>query len=452
MLRLSRLHFVLFALSTSALSASALGQPKAAPPAPKVVATGDAKKLGETFAAVAEKVSPSVVQIDVTVVKDESDPLRWFKADGVKRGVGSGIVYAADGAIVTNNHVIEDARAIQVRLKDGRLFSAKVVGRDPGTDLAVLRIDAKGLPAATLGDVDGSRVGEWVVAIGSPFGLGHTVTVGVLSAKGRGGVGVNAVEDYLQTDASINPGNSGGPLVSLDGKVLGINTMMVSRGNGIGLAVPSGIVKRVADEILKVGRVDRAWLGIGLQDLTPQLAAEIAGAPTTGGALVNAVTKGAPASKANLQAGDVITTVGGKAIRDAQDVLREVFVRRAGEELKLDVVRAGKKYQTKVVLESRGDAAPPPLPVERPSSSPSGLGLGVKDGTDPDTRSTVALVASVAADSIADRAGVRVGDLVLEADGAAMPNSTQVQTAATDGRVLLRLKRGAAIFYVALKK
>ncbi len=419
----------------------------------------DIRRLGDAFAEVAEKVSPSVVQIDVIVGGDTSSPLRWFRADGVQRGMGSGVVFSSDGAILTNNHVIEEARSINVRLGDGRMLPGRLVGRDPATDLAVLRVDARGLPAANFADSDSARVGEWVLAIGSPFGLGHTVTTGVLSAKGRGGVGVNAVEDYLQTDASINPGNSGGPLVNLDGQVLGINTMIVSRGQGIGLAVPSSMARRVAEQILKKGHVERAWIGVGVQDLTPQLAAEIPAAPAMG-ALVNSVAPSGPAAKANLQPGDVIAAMGGKAMRDAQDVIRDVFAHDVGDVIAMDVVRGGKRYVSKVTLESRNDPAPPPLPVERAASTEPGLGLTLRDITDVSAGASpgggrppmLAQVTAVLPGSGADRAGIRAGDLVLEADGRREPTAAQVHAAAEDGRVLFRIRRQGATFYAAVRR
>ena len=310
---------------------------------------------------------------------------------------------------------------------------------------------AKGLPAANFADSDAARVGEWVLAIGSPFGLGHTVTTGVLSAKGRGGVGINAVEDYLQTDASINPGNSGGPLVNLDGQVLGINTMIVSRGQGIGLAVPAAMARRVADQILKTGRVDRAWIGVGIQDLTPQLAAEIPSAPPTG-ALVNAISPGGPAAKANLEPGDVIAAFAGKPVRDAQDVIREVFVHAVGDVVALEVVRAGKRYQTKIALESRKEPAPPALPIERQASAPPGAGLSVREVADSGSGGAVVQVSAVAPSSAADRAGIRPGDVILEVDGERQPSAARVQTAAQDGHVLMRLRRQSATFYAAIRR
>jgi serine protease Do len=450
------LALALTTAAPAALAQAAPDKPEKPAPAPAVAAPGavaEARKLSDAFVAVAERVSPSVVQIEVTARDENADQLqRLFgknQDSPIARGTGSGVVFTTDGAILTNNHVIEDARAINVRLKDGRTLPARVAGRDPATDLAVLRVDAKNLPVATFADSDAARVGEWVIAIGSPFGLGHTVTTGVLSAKGRGGVGMNAIEDYLQTDASINPGNSGGPLVNLDGKVLGINTMIVSKGQGIGLAVPSNIARRVATQILTTGKVMRAWIGIGIQDLTPQLAAEIPNAPTSG-ALVNTIAPGGPAQKAHLEPGDVVTKVGVRAVADAQDIIRELFLHDEGETLMMEVIRGGKRYQTKVTLEARSETSPPALPVERKGSSPQGLGITLRD-VDGDAGKTLAQIVGVSADSPADRAGLKRGDVVLEADFAHLPTSADVQKAAQDGRLLLRVRRDKSTFYTAVR-
>jgi Do/DeqQ family serine protease len=433
-----------FAAALSFVPAAAFADPPS-----KAAATADARKLGDAFADVAERVSPSVVQIDVTA-GDGASQLRVFKSDNVQHSLGSGVIFLADGAILTNNHVIEDARTITVRLRDGRMFPARVAGRDPSTDLAVLRIDAKNLTPATFGDSDAARVGEWVIAIGSPFGLQHTVTTGVLSAKGRGGVGINAVEDYLQTDASINPGNSGGPLVNLDGRVLGINTMIVSHGQGIGLAVPSSLARRVADQILRIGRVDRAFIGLGLQDLTPAIAAELPTAPQDG-ALVNAVQPNGPAAKAKLEPGDIVVGFGGKPVHDAQDLIREVFVHMAGETLPIDYARGARRVHVNVTLDSRHEAAPPPLPLDRTPAAQPGLGLAMRDIAASAEGATFAVVARVAADSAADRAGMKVGDVVVEVDGVRAPTSAQVQAAAQRGHVLLRVRRQQSTFYAALR-
>jgi serine protease Do len=424
--------------------------PAAAPAgASKVSSLAELKKLSEGLADVAEKISPSVVQIEVTT--DSGSLLKTQGAEATKRGLGSGVIFTAEGAILTNNHVIEDAKAVSVKLKDGRVFSATLAGRDPATDLAVLKIDAKSLPAVTFADSDAARPGEIVMAVGSPLGLSHTVTMGVLSAKGRGGA--NPVEDYLQTDASINAGNSGGPLVSLDGKVLGINTQTASKAQGISLAIPANMAKRVAEQLLKNGKVDRAWMGVGLQDLTPQLAAEIPSSPASGGALVNAVTPDSPAAKAHLEPGDILSTIGGKAVKEAQDIIREVFQTDPGKAVTFEVIRAGKKYQTKVTLESRKDAAPAQLPMQRAAPAQGGFGITLNEKADPaNPKAQVTEVGNVASDSPADRAGLKPGDLILEVDTLKQPTKAQVTEASKDGHLLLRLKRGAASFYVALKK
>ena len=232
--------------------------------------------------------------------------------------------------------------------------------------------------------------------------------------------------------------------------------MIVNRGQGIGLAVPAAMARRVAEQILKTGKVDRAWIGVGIQDLTPQLAAEIPAAPAVG-ALVNAISPNGPAAKAHLQAGDVIAMLGGKQVRDAQDVIREVFVRNVGDVVPLEVVRSGKRYQTKVTLESRHEPPPPPLPIERSVPREAGVGIKLRDVADPGRQAggaaaSISQITGVSPDSPADRAGLRTGDLVLEADGAKAPTSAQVQAALQDGHVLLRIKRSSATFYVGLRR
>jgi Do/DeqQ family serine protease len=422
----------------------------------------EARRLSDSFVAVAEKVSPSVVQIEVTVREPTPQGIRWYKSPSgtgetpIQRGMGSGVIFNADGAILTNNHVIEDALTITVRLRDGRLLPARLVGRDPATDLALIRVDAKNLVPAKFADSDAVRVGEWVVAIGSPFGLGYTVTTGVVSAKGRGGVGVNSVEDYLQTDASINPGNSGGPLVSLDGQVLGINTMIVGRGQGIGFAVPSNLARRTADQLVKTGRVQRAWIGIGIQDVTPELAPEL-GVNAGAGALINSVANDGPGARAQLRPADIIAAVDGRNVRDAQDFIRELLAHDVGETVLLEVVRAGKHYGAKVELMARPEAPQAPAPPPAPVGSP-GLGLGIRDlspeqamqlGMPP--RAFAAIV-QVAAGSAGDRAGLRNGDVIIEADGMMEPNASQVMLASQDGHMLLRVRRREAAFYAAVRR
>lgn len=435
--------------------------PVATPQAVPVAAQVEARKLSDGFVAVAERVSPSVVQIEVTARDENADQLtRLFgknQDSPIARGTGSGVIFTNDGAILTNNHVIDNALSINVRTRDGRLLAAKLVGRDPATDLAVVKVDAPGLTAAKLADSDAARVGEWVVAIGSPFGLGYTVTTGVLSAKGRGGLGMNQIEDYLQTDASINPGNSGGPLCDLSGNVLGINTMIVGRGAGIGFAVPSNLAKRVADQILKTGRVQRAWIGVGIQDLTPELAIALK-VDARGGVLVNSITDGGPAQKANVKPGDIIAAVGGKKVTDGRELVREVIAHEVGETVALEIVRDGRRYGTSTLLTARPEAAVPPLPVQQQGVPQAGLGMNVRDL--PAAQATnlglpakpLPVITSISPGSAADRAGLRPGDVIVEADGVVEPTSTQLAEQAKDGQLLVRVRRRDASFYAAMKK
>jgi Do/DeqQ family serine protease len=431
-------------------------------PAQVQASTAEARRLSEGFVAVADRVSPTVVQIDVTARSEKADVMARFFGRGsggdepVARSMGSGVVFSPDGAILTNNHVVEDALTINVRLHDGRYLPARLVGRDPATDLAVVKVDATGLPVAKFADSEAARVGEWVVAIGSPFGLGYTVTAGVLSAKGRGSIGMNAIEDYLQTDASINPGNSGGPLCNLQGEVLGINTMIVGRGQGIGFAVPSSMAQTVATQILKTGKVSRAWLGVGVQDLTPELAAALKVAPGAG-ALVNNVAQDGPAFHANIRPGDVIASVGGHPVRDGHDLVRETIAQPIGQAIPLEIVRGGNHYGAQVTLserpEPRADATPAQLP-----SSHQGLGLVVRDLAPAQVaqlglgQRTLPIVTQVSPGSVADREGLRTGDVIVEVNGAQDPTSSQVADAAKGGTVMLRVKRGDGFFYAALKK
>jgi len=319
-----------------------------------------------------------------------------------------------------------------------------------------VKVDATGLPVAKFADSEAARVGEWVVAIGSPFGLGYTVTAGVLSAKGRGSIGMNAIEDYLQTDASINPGNSGGPLCNLSGEVLGINTMIVGRGQGIGFAVPSNMAQTVATQILKTGKVSRAWLGVGVQDLTPELAAALKVTPGAG-ALVNSVAPDGPAFHANVRPGDIIASVGGRPVRDGHDLVRETIAQPIGQAIPLEIVRGGNHYGAQVTLSERPDSHADATPAQLPSAH-QGLGLVVRDLAPSQVaqlglgQRTLPIVTQVSPGSVADREGLRTGDVIVEVNGAQDPTSSQVADAAKTGTVMLRVKRGDGFFYAALKK
>ncbi len=449
------------AIAAFGLPASAHAGP-AADAAQIQASTAEARRLSDGFVAVADRVSPSVVQIDVTAHDEKADVLSHFfgragRDEPVARAMGSGIVLSPDGTILTNNHVVEEALTINVRLRDGRYLPAALVGRDPATDLAVVHVDATGLSPVKFADSDAARVGEWVVAIGSPFGLGYTVTAGVLSAKGRGGIGMNLIEDYLQTDASINPGNSGGPLCNLQGEVLGINTMIVGRGQGIGFAVPSSIALRVADQIIKTGRVSRAWLGVAVQDVTPEIAAAL-NTTAGSGALVNNVAPDGPARGSNLRPGDIIASVGGRPLHDAHDLIRETIAHEVGQAVALEIIRAGKHYGTSVTLTERPERGPDPPPVKQPVVPRHGMGLVVRDlPADAAAQrgfpaKPLSVLTQVSPGSAADRAGLRVDDAIVEANGVTDPTSSQVSDAAKTGSLLLRIKRGDAFFYAAMSR
>ena len=404
---------------------------------------------------VAESVSPSVVSIQVEVTKPQNEGFPFFFGGqgrgGIVRGGGSGVILRPDGYILTNNHVVREASRIEVRLKSGKSFPATLVGADSATDLAMLKIDARGLPQAEFASSDKARVGQFVIAIGSPFGLDYTVTTGVLSAKGRGGIGANEIEDYLQTDASINPGNSGGPLVNLHGRVLGINTMIIGRGSGIGFAIPSEIAQRVARQLIENGTVKRAWLGVSFQEITPELAAHFGGS-FDGGALINAVVPQGPADKAGLRAGDVITAIGGQKIQEGHDLLRAVLRHGVGERLNLEVRRDDKTKKVTLVTGER--------PSEDGAQSPqqgvqddSMLGLALEDLT-PRLRERFryegdgrVFVRGVAPGSDADRAGLRPGDIILQADRQPVGSAGDVRAALKDGKALLYVERQSRRFF-----
>jgi serine protease Do len=313
---------------------------------------------------VAKKSIPSVVHIEVTASQEqvrpalpfEDDPFfRYFfgvpnaprKFDRDVKGVGTGIIIDAGGHILTNYHVAGGATKLDVLLSDGRKFEGKLIGGDPKTDLAVIRIAAKEqLPYVTFGDSDKAEVGEWVVAIGHPRGLTQTVTHGIISAKHRRGItDPSSYQDFIQTDAAINPGNSGGPLLNLNGEVIGINTVIVSSSGGfegIGLSIPSNIATHIARTIISQGKVERGWLGIGTQDLTPELAKQL-GIQTPKGAYVVDVAKGGPAERAGMKKGDVIVEYQGKNIPDSNTVRNEVSITAIGKEVRIVVIRDGKR-------------------------------------------------------------------------------------------------------------
>ena len=365
------------------------------------------------------------------------------------RGAGSGFFIRKDGVVLTNNHVVEHAKEITVALSDGRKLPAKVLGRDPKTDLAVLKIDSKEpLPVVQLGDSDGLSVGDWVVAIGNPFGLDNTVTAGIVSAKGRA-IGQGPYDHFIQTDASINPGNSGGPLFDEHGNVVGINTAIFSQsgGNiGIGFAIPINMAKELVPELEEKGHVTRGWLGVSIQKLTPELA-ESMGTDGAQGALVASVTPDSPAAKAGVQPGDVIRRWDGKAVDEPGTLSMLVAGTPIGKTVPVELNRDGKSKDVEVTVAKLADdeSASDDGPAHRGK-----WGLSLRDLT-PDERrerdlaaGTGVLVGGVAPDSPAAEAGVKAGDVVLQVNrhpvGSAAALQAEAGKAAADKPLLLLVR------------
>jgi serine protease Do len=425
---------------------------------PKIDPRAMLHALEEAFTAVADRATPSVVNVS-TVPKrgaaSEESPERFREFFGEEfyerffrrrpreeaRASGSGVIVDPKGYILTNNHVIENAQDINVRLSDGRKFTAKLVGRDPKTDLAVLKVDASGpLPAAELGDSDQLRVGQWAIAIGNPFGLDRTVTVGIISATARTRVGVTQYENFIQTDASINPGNSGGPLLNLDGKVIGVNTAIVAAGQGIGFSIPINQAKDVMRQLIAGGRVVRGWLGIAIQDVTDELAATF-GVKEREGVLVADVMKGGPAEAAGMKPGDVIVELDGGPIKEVPELQRRVAGVAPGGLVRLTVMRDKKPVRLHVKI----GEMPGEEPVEADAQDEEGWGLGVEPLTgEAALRLNLPvmgglLVAEVAPGGPADKAGLRRGDVIVEV------GRQPVREAAALYKALAQLKPGEQI-------
>ncbi len=369
--------------------------------------------------------------------------------DQIRQGAGSGFIIDPKGLVLTNNHVVEDAVAITLRLDDGRTFPAEVVGRDPLTDVALVQIKGKvdNLPSVKLGDSDAVRVGDWLIAIGNPFGLASSVSLGILSAKARE-IGASTYDDFLQTDAAINPGNSGGPLFNMRGEVIGINTAIVGGGSGIGFAVPSNLVKALLPQLEKEGSVTRAWLGIGIQELTADIAKAL-GLPVSEGAIITSVNEGAPAAKAGLKPDDVVVAIDGQKIGSDRELTRTVGLKRPGSTSTLDIFRGGKRQQIKVTLGTRPDlegVAVRPRQGDEEQSTQARVGVSLSN-LDPRTAERAgfsgakgALVTDVVPGSPADRAELAPGMVVVEADRKPVGNAAElakILRAAPAGSTLL---------------
>lgn len=449
-----------------------------------IVAPNVPKQILETsraFSEIAASISPAVVNISTTKVMrrdanplfddpffDFFNPFREFRTPKKwkEQSLGSGVIVSQDGYIITNNHVIEQADEVRVTLLDKRSFKARVIGADSKTDVAVVKIDAKDLPTVSWGDSDKLQVGEFVLAIGNPFGLSHTVTMGIISAVGRANVGIADYEDFIQTDAAINPGNSGGPLVNIRGQLIGINTAIFSRSGGyqgIGFAVPANMVRLVMDQLEQKGRVTRGWLGVTIQELTPEISQKF-GLNNGKGALVGDVAKGSPAEKAGIRRGDVILEFNGKKVKDVGNLRNMVAQSKVGSEVSIAILRGNKEYSFRVLIaelpKEIAEASPGNAPEESPYEGLAGVSVmeltaeGAKQlGLRRDERGVV--IVRVEPGSSAEEAGLRKGDVIQEIDRKKvekLADYNRIISAIRPGdTILLFLNRGGKKFYVTLR-
>ena len=431
------------------------------------VAVTPATVTAPNWEGLAQALKPAVVNVSMKrtaqAPPEAADPFfqQFFgraPQPRTQRGLGSGFVVNADGYVVTNNHVVDGATEIRVKLADGRELAGRVVGRDPRTDLALLKVEAHGLPTIPLGDSSALKVGEPVMAIGNPFGLEQTVTTGIVSATGRV-IGEGPYDDFIQTDASINPGNSGGPLINARGQVIGINTAIVSRSGGsvgIGFAIPVNLAKPVVTQLASAGHVTRGWLGVGIQPLTADLAKSFR-LTRTDGALVTSVSEGSPAAKAGLKEGDVIVEYDGRPVARAGDLPRTVAETPVGRAVPLKVVRDGKPVTLTATVarleetrEAKAESAPdePALGVSARTLTPAvaqQLGLREQQGV---------LILNVNDGSRAEAAGLKAGDIIAQVDHRPVSNVEDLQQAlrrhATGAPVLLLVHREDAHVWIAV--
>jgi serine protease Do len=445
-------------------------------------------RTAKAFAAVVKKAVPAVVsvQVEKTVEKGPSsfhnfqDPSDFFNDPFFERffgpgfqprqrgprkfrqmGQGSGFIIGKDGYILTNNHVVGDADVINVKLGDGREFKAKVVGADAQSDVAVIKIEGEDLPVLSLGDSDSLGVGEWVIALGNPFGLQQTVTVGVVSAKGRSRIGINDYEDFIQTDAAINPGNSGGPLVNIHGEAVGMSTAIFSRSGGymgIGFAIPINMARTIKDQLIKTGEVTRGWLGVVIQDIDEDLAASF-GLKQIEGALVAEVSPDSPAEKAGLKQGDIILTLNGQKIADVGELRNKIALMSPGTTVELGILREKEKKTIRVEIGNQPKGGW--VAAGQQGKVLDALGLVVQELTPElaeqfgyQTQEGV-LVSEVQQDSLADHAGIKPGNLIEEVDRQRVRNIREFTDALSMSeqtkRVLLRLRDGEISRYLVLR-
>ena len=443
------------------------------------------RESGKAFRSVAKQVSPAVVYIQVEKQVEQQSmnnpfgnspfgdeffrrffgepPQQQGPQKAPKRrssGQGSGFILTADGYIMTNNHVVGGAEKVTVQLLDGREFSAKIIGTDPPTDVAIIKIEAdEQLPFLNMGDSEQLEVGDWVLAFGNPFGLSHTLTAGIVSAKGRSGMGLNDYENFIQTDAAINPGNSGGPLVNLDAEVIGMNTAIFSRSGGymgIGFAIPINMIKTIRNQLVEHGSVTRGRLGVYIQDLTPELA-ESFELEQGKGILVAQVLEDSPAQAAGLQQGDVILKLDNQPVEKVAKFRNRISLTRPGTKVKLTILRAGKEKVLSVKIgEMATDDQGKPLETGKVPK----LGMNLQELTEELAErfgyegAKGVLVTAVDADSLAERAGIKRGDLIEEVNRQPVSKPEQVLKLIEESNkksLLLLVRQGDASRYLALK-
>ena len=436
----------------------------------------------KSLSPLVKQLSPSVVNISTTSVSKsgvrsfdtpfgdrEEDPFddffKKFFGDSPQRefkrkGLGSGFIFSADGYIVTNNHVVERATDIKVILQNGDSYPAEIIGTDPKSDLALLKIKPNTkLPAVKFGNSSNLEIGDWVVAIGNPFGLGHTVTAGIISAKGRS-LGLGSYDDFLQTDAAINPGNSGGPLFNFKGEVIGVNTAIIAGGQGIGFAIPVNMAKNVVSQLRDGGKVVRGWIGVYVQQVTPEIA-ESLDLKDDNGALVADVTAGGPAEKAGVKRGDIIVEVNGSTIDEMPDLPKMVASHAPGTKTKLKVIRNGKEKVLNIKLGELPDQVAQRSSQNRERDVEQNLGLVVQEIT-PQIKKRLGIeysngvvISDVRANSTAAEAGLLRGDVVLEINKKQVANlddyRKQIDSAKQGQNLLFLVQRGPNTIYVALK-
>jgi len=417
------------------------------------------EQIQNVFIDLAERVRPAVVNIaPISTSARSQETLRDRSPNNP--GSGSGVIVDKQGLIVTNNHVVGDAKEVEVRLSNRSKFVGQVIGRDPDTDLAIVQITpATELATVPFGDSSKVRVGRWVLAVGNPFALDRTVTLGVVSGLDRDAVRLSRYEAFIQTDASINPGNSGGPLFNLKGEVIGINTAIINFAQGIGFAIPSNMVLQVVDQLRSRGKVVRGWLGVGIQEVTAELAGKF-GIKDTDGVLVNDVFENEPAYRAGIKPGDIISKVNGRPIETPSGLSRSVAALLPGAKIDLEIVRNGERRQVVVDLGERKEDAvvasiPPPPPVPELK-----LGINVQDLT-PELAEKFkikdkkgALVGKVEVGSAAQEQGLREGDLIKEVNRQPVTTADEFKSAVAQVKkgdsVLLRVVRENRAFYSVL--